>query len=138
MKSNPPEQFRLTRSHAEKRGINPMLGSDETYGCNGMFFIPNGTVILRCMASDGACVEDETGQWEHVSVSLPNRTPTWAEMCFVKDMFFDKNEVVIQYHPAEKDYVNYHPYCLHLWRPKNVEIPTPPSILVGPRTAKEA
>ena len=30
-----------------------------------------------------------------------------------------------------------HPYCLHMWKPIGVEIPTPPSILVGIRKGKE-
>lgn len=69
--------------------------------------------------------------WDHVSVSFPNRCPSWDEMCQIKDMFFDEDECVVQYHPAKKDYVNRHPYCLHLWRPQGVEIVTPPKILVG-------
>ena len=52
-------------------------------------------------------------------------------MCAVKDAFWDKDECCIQYHPAEKDYVNNHPYCLHIWKPINQEIPMPPSIMVG-------
>jgi len=31
----------------------------------------------------------------------------------------------------KKDYVNNHNYCLHIWKPINQEIPTPPSIMVG-------
>ena len=70
------------------------------------------------------------GGWDHVSVSLKNRCPTWDEMCVVKDVFFDKEECCIEYHPAEKDYVNFHPYCLHIWKPQNETIPTPPKIFV--------
>jgi len=66
---------------------------------------------------------------EHVSVSLKHRTPTWAEMCKVKDLFWDEDEVVVQYHPSKKDYVNNHQYCLHLWR--HLDMITPPSIMVG-------
>jgi hypothetical protein len=73
--------------------------------------------------------------WEHVSVSVrvpgETRCPTWEEMCEIKDMFWDKDETVIQYHPAEADYVNMHPHTLHLWKPIGVELPTPPSIMVG-------
>lgn len=79
--------------------------------------------LLRVIASWG---ED----WEHVSVSLPNRCPTWYEMCFVKDFFFHPSECVIQYHPPEADYINYHAYCLHLWRPQKEEVPMPPKIFV--------
>lgn len=68
--------------------------------------------------------------WDHVSVSLPHRCPTWQEMNYVKSLFFRPEETVVQYHPAESNYVNVHPYCLHLWRPQRVEIPVPPTFLV--------
>lgn len=70
-------------------------------------------------------------QWEHVSVSTPKRTPTWDEMCRIKDLFFSENEVVWQYHPAKEDHVNNHAHCLHLWRLKDFEMPMPPTIAVG-------
>jgi len=68
-------------------------------------------------------------EWEHVSVSLQHRIPTWAEMCKVKDLFWDEDEVVVQYHPRKEDYVNNHQHCLHLWR--HVDMITPPTELVG-------
>lgn len=66
--------------------------------------------------------------WEHISVSPKNqkRCPTWGEMCAIKDMFFEPEEVVMQLHPAHSEYVNIHPYYLHLWRPLEREIPLPP------------
>jgi len=70
--------------------------------------------------------------WEHVSVSTPSRCPNWEEMTWIKNLFWGDDDVVIQYHPARSSYVNYHPYCLHLWRPQGIALPTPPSILVGP------
>jgi len=73
------------------------------------------------------------GGWDHVSISFSNRTPTWAEMCRAKEIFFGADEWVVQYHPAEDEYVNCHPYCLHLWRPQAESLPTPPSWMVGPR-----
>lgn len=69
---------------------------------------------------------DRDVPFEHVSASLKNRTPTWEEMCFVKDLFWAEDECVIQYHPPKKDYVNCHPYALHLWKPIGVTIPLPP------------
>lgn len=92
--------------------------------------------VIQVIASTGM-------GWDHVSVSLLNNTrgnvrlmdrvdrcPTWAEMCHVKDLFFDPSEVVIQYHPSAKDYVNRHPFCLHLWKPQGIELPTPNTIMV--------
>ncbi len=86
-------------------------------------------VSLKIIASPG---DDEIGiPWEHVSVSLPNRTPNWVEMCFVKDLFWDEEETVMQLHPPRSKWVNNHQYCLHLWRPTNIEKPLPPEIAVG-------
>jgi len=65
--------------------------------------------------------------WEHVSVSLPDRCPTWDEMCWVKGLFWGEDELVLQFHPPASVYVSHHPYCLHLWKPVGVEIPLPPT-----------
>lgn len=71
------------------------------------------------------------GGWDHVSVSFSNRCPTWEEMSEVKRMFFLPEEVAVEYHPAGSEYVNMFPYCLHIWRCQNQDIPTPPSWMVG-------
>jgi hypothetical protein len=68
--------------------------------------------------------------WDHVSVSLPHRCPTWEEMCWVKDLFWPSEETVLQYHPPASQAVNLHKYCLHLWRPINQAIPLPPVRMV--------
>jgi hypothetical protein len=98
----------------------------------GAFLVkgPEG-VMLKIVSSPGDSAE-ENG-WEHVSVSTPVRTPTWDEMCFVKDLFFEPEECVTQFHPPKSNYVNCHPYCLHLWRWTIATLPMPPSILVGPQ-----
>jgi len=75
------------------------------------------------------------GGWEHVSIAPYNRkyTPTWDEMCILKNSFFRDDEAAVQYHPTKSEYVNNVPNCLHLWRPIESELPTPPSIMVGVR-----
>lgn len=86
-----------------------------------------------------ACQMSNGMGWEHVSITIQTtipkrkveRCPTWEEMCFVKNYFWEKDEVVIQYHPAESDYVSMHPYCLHLWKPIGIELPTPNPLMVG-------
>lgn len=108
-----------------------MLGSTDAIGNNGAFMLPNriGRVGMRqfplkVIASDGE-------GWEHVSVSLPTRTPTWAEMDYCKGMFWDDSDCVMQLHPPRSDWVNNHSYCLHLWRPIGIEVLRPPSWMVG-------
>jgi hypothetical protein len=68
--------------------------------------------------------------WEHLSVSTESRCPTWAEMCFCKDIFFGPDDVCVQYHPRQSRYVNCHPNCLHIWRPQKEVVPEPPLCLV--------
>lgn len=89
----------------------------------GAFKVPYGKLTLFVIASHGA-------GWDHVSVSLLTRTPTWDEMCFIKDLFFESEDCVIQYHPPKSQYKNVHPFCLHLWRPQNEAIPMPPEFMV--------
>ncbi len=106
------------------------FASNASYGNNGVFQIPRRGHIFTVQASDGE-------GWDHISVSLPARCPTWQEMSWIKDLFWDDNETVIQYHPAKEDYVNNHPFCLYLWKWHVHEFPKPPTHLVGIKT-KEA
>lgn len=121
-----PENFRVKR--------HPTLASDSSYGNNGAFEVSlSNTTTAWVIASDGE-------GWEHVSIHISDtkihshameRTPSWSEMCKIKDLFWDDSDCVIQYHPPKSEYVNNHKYTLHLWRPLGVEIPMPNSLLVG-------
>lgn len=114
-------------SHLEKYRRTRGLGawnSTAADGRNGAFEIPYCDWTLRVICSDGE-------GWDHVSVSLPNRCPTWEEMAFIKRLFFDPEECAMQLHPPESRYRNAHPYCLHLWRPQGKTIPQPPTFMVA-------
>ena len=127
---------------------HPILGSNSSYGNNGFFIIPHPKIAFyfyQCQVSDGM-------GWDHVSISLikavhkvigrirvakkasmvmVERCPTWQEMCFIKSLFWDDEDSVMQLHPPKSQWVNNHPYCLHLWRPTDKEIPLPLGIMVG-------
>lgn len=108
--------------------VHPMYFTTAADGFNGMFrFVINGH-LLRCVVSDG---ED----WKHVSVSIEgeSKPPQWGVMCRVKDLFWEPEDWVVQFHPAASEYVNHHPGCLHLWQYTGTEfkMPTPDSIMVG-------
>jgi len=101
---------------------HPTLGSTSHDGNNGCFTFKESGLQVRCIASDGK-------GWEHVSISLNrNKNPSWRIMSIVKDMFWGEEDCVIQYHPPKSMYVNMHPYCLHLWRSVDKEIPIPDPI----------
>ena len=81
---------------------------------------PLATVIAS--AGDG---------WEHVSVSLRARCPTWDELEYVKRLFFRPDEVAMQLHLPPSEHTSAHPFCLHLWRPTDRDIPRPPAEMVA-------
>jgi len=82
----------------------------------GCYFVED-IGIGKAYHIDGLTVLASTdGGWDHVSVSRGSRDPYWAEMCKIKDLFFDDEECAVQYHPKKSEYVNLHPHCLHLWR----------------------
>lgn len=91
----------------------------------GIFLIPSPVdgMTLRVHAAGG-------GGWDHVSISRPLRTPSWAEMEHVKRLVFCDDEVAFQLHVPASDHINVHPFCLHLWRPTDVPIPMPPAWMV--------
>lgn len=115
--------FHVPNKHRVRAGF---LASDDDNGNNGAFFIPGrpGRPPYKVIASDG-------DGWEHVSVSLPDRVPTWDEMCALKGIFWDDDDCVVQFHPPRADYVNNHSRCLHMWRQTDAEMPLPPSWMVG-------
>ena len=118
-----PERNRITRGE---------MASDSTYGNNGAFLLsPSPNKQFICIVSDGE-------GWEHVSVEVfitkgkmyETRCPSWTEMCYIKDTFWDKKDTVMQFHPKESEYVNTHKYVLHLWRKCNENTELPPTYLV--------
>lgn len=111
-----PNQFRV-RTH-------PTLGTNDSAGNNRFFKIDKEGLIINCIASDGY-------GWEHVSVTLDKpETPSWEIMDFVKNIFWDETDTIIQYHPTKELKVNRHRYCLHLWRPIGVPLPIPHPMLI--------
>lgn len=113
------------------------LGSTNEEGNNGLFRVPlQGHDVAYVIASDG-------DGWEHVSFQVKHeinrvkgkphlRIPSWYEMNIIKDIFWDKEDCVMQLHPPKHKYVNISGNVLHLWRPVNVSIPQPPMYMVGP------
>lgn len=95
--------------------VQGSIGDDK----NGFFQVGPLLVIVTC--GEG---------WEHISVSHPDRIPTWEEMDAIHKLFFEDDEVAMQLHIPAKEHINYHPYCLHIWRPIIGGIPRPPNHLV--------
>lgn len=93
-----------------------------------------GVFDLPCPSSGrtALCIASAGGGWDHVSVSISNRCPNWAEMEHAKRSFFNDDETAMQLHVPPADHLNAHPFCLHLWRPNDGRaIPRPPAEFVA-------
>ncbi len=100
-------------------------GSDNSVGNNGAFLFNRIKYKLRAIVSDGE-------GWEHVSITRSDsKMPTWKDMCYMKAQFWGDEDVVMQLHPAKSEWISNHDKCLHLWRPTFVDLPLPPSEMVG-------
>lgn len=118
-----PEQFRLG---------NAASGYETSEGdMFGVFIVPRAHSpigrTLKIIAADGL----ET-RWDHVSVSLaeqPDRAPSWTEMCFVKSLFWEPSECVVQFHPPDADNISLRE-VLHMWKSLDCSFPMPPKVCV--------
>ncbi|NOR65412.1 MAG: hypothetical protein GQ468_05280 [Candidatus Scalindua sp.] len=116
----------------QSRVLTGKMRSERGSGNNGAFriYASRFKLTFKVIASDGA-------GWEHVSVSIDgkrkknNQSPTWEEMCYIKAIFWDDDDTVIEYHPPRTQYVNDHPHCLHLWRKIGFDMPIPDPVLLG-------
>ena len=123
MKTTPPNEFRVSRKDVP----HPLLNTSDKDGMMGVFHIPHNGETFTVVVNDSRV----DNKWEHVSVSLNRRCPTWEEMCYIKSLFWEEEETVIQFHPKKSQYRNLHPYCLHMWRDVTKEHELPPAIYVA-------
>jgi hypothetical protein len=125
MRKQPPTKLEQARIR------DGFYGSDSSSGLTGAFHLmgPCGAnLLIIANTADDPIVKG----WEHVSISIKHRPPNWQEMCFAKELFWDDEEAVVQFHPPKSQYVNCHPNCLHLWRDTIHGHRLPDSLLVGP------
>lgn len=108
------------------RAVHPTWGSSPKRATFGYFQVG----FLRVISGGLVTEDDHDFPWEHVSVSLANRCPTWDEMCRIKNMFWRPDETVIQFHPRQQEYINRHEFVLHLWRNVATDHQLPPGVLV--------
>lgn len=121
--------FRVPEQYRVKDGP---YGSTADYGNNGAFRMELNGFQFIVIGSDGK-------GWEHVSVHCTgkkhargDRAPTWDEMSKIKDMFWERDDLVVQYMVPEADHINLHEHTLHMWRKAGTNdfCQRPPSILV--------
>lgn len=63
----------------------------------------------------------DAGLW-HISISHPSRLPTYEELKEARYVFAPDNIYMAQIFPPQDQFINVHPYCLHLYQLSDVEI----------------
>jgi hypothetical protein len=83
----------------------------EPFGPDGRQFVhlPTRTSIIATRA------EHRGEEWLHVSIAHPDRLPTWEELKAIKIALIGAARFAYQVFPPNWQYVNQHPYALHLW-----------------------
>ncbi len=128
--------FKVPNEYRVKYG---QMASSDAEGCNGAFEIPlpkdykknrKGLFVVSKLM---VIASDRLG-WEHISVRKVtgnrNWIPIWSEMCFAKDVFWDAEDCVVQFHPPKSMYVDNYPFVLHLWRSTEFEFVLPPKAMI--------
>ena len=62
--------------------------------------------------------EDNTPKWgwlKHISISCPDRHPSWEEILGAKEHFFGDIDCMMIM-PKQEDYVNVHQHTFHIWQ----------------------
>jgi hypothetical protein len=120
-----PDKLEAGRMRTGLRASKPEWGAYGDFAIQG----PCGAALV--ITASGADADDHLAEgWEHVSVSCKNRCPNWTEMSFVKDLFWEPEECVVQFHVPASQHINIHPHVLHLWHSKTQPFPMPPPALV--------
>ena len=88
---------------------------------------------FRFGISDNDRFDKDDERWRHLSMSHHSRLPTYAELKSARYTFFPPDAEVVQVFPPESEFVNCHPFCLHLWWSKDRRlVPPQTASAVGP------
>lgn len=104
----------MSRTRTDWTSIrNPMLNiANRPKGC-----VPGEALLHR----SGLEVFESTDtlsdgkHYMHLSISHPDRYPTWDELLMAKAEFLTDEQEAIQVLPRKSEYVNVDKHCFHLW-----------------------
>ena len=70
-------------------------------------------------------VSVDAGQW-HLSISTATASPSYKEIKAARYKYIPDDVLMAQLFPSQKEFVNLHPYCHHLWEIKDINHPLAP------------
>ena len=100
--------------------IDTKLWRRREYGDDGEVWQSGELLVIWSVAR-----ENDDRFWMHVSVSRPNRLPSYSDMTRVKDLFVGTERAAYTVLASANKHVNIHPNCLHLWAVAEGDDPLP-------------
>lgn len=103
------EAFDISRTRTFLPRVLP-IGWDEFKSPSGFGYIKYGDlkVIISGTEYDGEW-------WLHLSASRTRSIPSHEDLKEVKDLFIGRENLAVQVFPPKSEFINLHPYVLHLW-----------------------
>lgn len=112
-----PDGRKLREIMGYARNIRQELGDridDATFDgfieMRGFLHVPTNFLVT------GSINKTQWGPLMHVSMSYPDRDPTWEEIKGIRSVFFPDDVDVMQMLPRSENFVNMHLHCFHLWQ----------------------
>jgi len=105
----------------EARGLLPVIiphpwrMEQESY--SGMFLTNPGLRATLIVSLTWYRRQMREELWKHVSLAIADRTPTWKEMEDTRIWTCGADSIAYQVHPPRREWVNDHPFVLHLFSP---------------------
>lgn len=84
----------------------------EPFGPDGRRYVHAASPFTSVIATRA---EHDGQEWLHASIAHPDRMPTWEELKAVKVALIGAARFAYLVFPPAWQYVNQHPYALHLW-----------------------
>ena len=83
-------------------------------GSQGRRWIVSGVMTVIC----SVLTYPDGKRWIHVSCARKTRIPDWDDLKHVKEIILG-DRFAVQIFPPKDEYVNLHPFCLHLYSPED-------------------
>jgi hypothetical protein len=107
---------------------------------DGSLFLGRGRALVFRHGSGLAVIvsldEEPGARWLHVSCSYSDRLPSWEDLKAVKRIFIGPELTAWQIVAPDSEWVDFHPYTLHLWARLDPESGAPMPPRFDPRGEK--
>lgn len=110
------EEANRTEEEWKKVVLPPGWRAPTTPGIPGM----PGMEALRDAVNGKSAVFFSAGRhdgrwWLHVSLSHPDKMPSYMDLAEVKRIFIGEEREAVQVFPPASEHISFHDRCLHLW-----------------------